>query len=270
MSAEADLQALIDAIEAKVRQELRVRCEAYSPDFAAPEVFSVVTALLARQATLTIELVSAPQLWNGHSAPLFFRAMTDLHISLTWILMDPTKRAQRYIDFGLGQAVLALEHRKSGLELAGADEKEMLKAINSADESWINSQKWNFLVDVKVGAWAGITTRQMAEETGLLDFYNHVYMPFSQCAHNTWYHVGRYNSAPSKNPLTRQLWVPCICDASSDLWNLHLAGKYLDKTFNTFDEKALGRGPASNIRDWIYDEIKSRFPSDDSTKPHAS
>jgi hypothetical protein len=270
MNGEAEIHGLINAIEAKVRQELRVRCETFTPDFAAPEVFSVVTALLARQATLTIELTSAPQIWNGHSAPLFFRAMTDLHISLTWILMDANKRAQQYIDFGLGQAVLALEHRKKDLERADAEDMEMLNAIIRSDESWINSQKWNFLVDVNVGAWAGITTRKMAEEAGLLDFYNYVYMPFSQCAHNTWYHVGRYNSAPSESPLTRQLWVPRISDSSSDLWNLHLAGKYLDKTFNTFGEKALGRAPMSNIRDWIYDEIKSRFPHNDKTNPNTS
>jgi hypothetical protein len=40
----------------------------------------------------------------------------------------------------------------------------------------------------------------MAEQAGLLDFYNYVYTPFSQCAHSTWYHVGRYNSAPSEAP----------------------------------------------------------------------
>lgn len=262
MTAEEKIEALIRAIESRIRQELGARCEAFKPDFEVPEVFNVATALLARQATLAIEMASAPQSWNGHSAPLFLRAMTDVHITLSWILLDARNRARQYIEHGLGQAVLELEHRKKKLESADADSKEMLEKFIKAQEAWINSQKWSFLVEVNIGAWSGKTTREMAEEAGILEFYNYVYAPFSQCAHSTWYHVGRYNSRHSDSPLTRQLWMPYIADSSSDIWNLHLAAKYLDKTFNMFDEKALGRAPSSGIRDWIYAEIQTRFGSD--------
>ena len=262
MSREDKLEEFFHAIEAKIRQELRVRCEAYAPDFRMPEVFNVLTALLARQATLAIEFASAPQLWNQHSAPLFLRAMTDVHITLSWILLDPKTRARQYIDHGLGQAVLELEHRKKHLESAADDSKEDLKQIIRALEAWINAQKWNFLVEVNVGAWSGKTTREMAEEAGILDFYNYVYTPFSQCAHSTWYHVGRYNSDPSESPLTRQLWMPRIFESPADVWNLNLVAKYLDKSFNVFDEKALGRPGSSRIRDWISDEIGTRFGSE--------
>lgn len=260
MITDEQLHELIQAIETRIRQELRLRCEAYKPDFRAPEVFNVATALLARQATLAIELASAPQLWNGHSAPLFLRAMTDVHITLSWILLDATTRARQYVDYGLGQAVLAAEHKKKSLESAGGELKDRIQEFIDAQESWINSQRWSFLVDVKVGAWSGKNTRQMAEEAGILDFYNHVYTPFSQCAHSTWYHVGRYNSGPSDSPLTRPIWTPGILESSTDFGDLDLAAKYLDKTFNTFDERALGRAPASTVRDWIDSEIQARFP----------
>jgi hypothetical protein len=261
MTDEGKFEDLIRAIESKVRQELRARCEAYIPDFRMPEVFNVLTALLARQATLAIELASAPQLWNWHSAPLFLRAMTDVHITLSWILLDPKTRARQYIDHGLGQAVLELEHRKKQLETTPEHSKEDISRMIEASEAWIDTQRWNFLVEVNVGAWSGKTTREMAGESGILDFYNYVYTPFSQCAHSTWYHVGRYNSGVSQSPLTRQLWMPQIID-SNDVWTLHLAAKYLDKSFNTFDEKALGRSPTSAIQDWIGYEIESRFGSD--------
>ena len=88
MTDEGKFEDLFRAIDVKVRQELRPRCEAYTPDFRMPEAFSVLTALLARQATLMIDLSSAPQLWNWHSAPLFLRAMADVHITLSWILLD--------------------------------------------------------------------------------------------------------------------------------------------------------------------------------------
>lgn len=263
MTDEEKMEKFVRAIEGKIRQELRCRCEAYKPDFEAPEVFSVVTALLARQATLAIEMVSAPQLWNGHSAPLFLRAMTDVHITFAWILLDPKERAQQYIDHGLGQAVLDLEHRKKTLESAGEHDREKLEKFINATEAWINAQRFSFLVDVNVGAWSGKNTRQMAEEAGILDFYNYVYTPFSQGAHSTWYHVGRFNSHPSESPLTRQVWLPQIADARSELWNLHLVAKYMDKTFNLFDEKALGRSQSSEIHDWIYDELRRCFPPEE-------
>jgi hypothetical protein len=269
MSKETKLEELFHAIEAKIRQELRVRCEAYAPDFQAPEVFNVLTALLARQATLAIEFASAPQLWNYHSAPLFLRAMTDVHITLAWILLDPKARARQYIDHGLGQAVLELEHRKKLLESAKDDRKDELKQFIRTFEAWIDAQTWNFLVEVNVGAWSGKSTREMAQEAGILDFYNYVYTPFSQCAHSTWYHVGRFNSRPSESPLTGQLWVARI-EPASDIWTLSLAAKYLDKSFNTFDEKALGRPRSSVIQDWIGEEIENRFVSDNNSQSHAS
>src|SRR5438445_11115410 len=84
---------------------------------------------------------------------------------------------------------------------------------------------WNFLVEVNIGAWSGKTAREMAEESGIIDFYNYVYMPFSQCAHSTWYHVGRYNSNPSESPLTKQLWMPRIADSTTYVCNLSSAYK---------------------------------------------
>jgi hypothetical protein len=140
MIDQPSFEDLLHAIEDRIRRELRVRCEAYTPDFRMPEVFSALTALLARQATLAIEFVSAPQLWNSHSAPLFLRAMADVHITLSWILLDPNTRARQYIDHGLGQAKLELEHRKNRMESAGEDSNEGLKQIIQAGEAWINVQ----------------------------------------------------------------------------------------------------------------------------------
>jgi hypothetical protein len=92
------IEDFIVAVENKIRAELRKRCEVLTSDFLNPEIFTVLLALLARQATLTIELARAPQLWNGHSSPLFLRAMADLHITFSWIAVDPTIRAKQYIE----------------------------------------------------------------------------------------------------------------------------------------------------------------------------
>lgn len=252
------------AFEQKVRAELKKRCEAFKPDFKQPEAFTAISALLCRQATLAIEMSSAPQLWNGHSAPLFLRAMTDVHITASWIMLEPATRSKQYIEHGLGQGVLSVEHRKASIERAHDDDKQDIENAIKAEEAWINIQKWNFLVDVNVGSWSGKTTRVMAEEAGCIDFYNYVYTPFSQCAHSTWYHVGRYNSSPSESALTTPIWMPKIADSNPDVRDLSLAAKYVDKTFNFFDEKVLGVSPTSDIRDWLDNEIYERFQKDSS------
>lgn len=66
--------------------------------------------------------------------------MTDIHITLSWILLDPTTRARQYIDHGLGQAVLDLEHRKKEMEHVTGESKEKLEEMIAGQESWINAQ----------------------------------------------------------------------------------------------------------------------------------
>jgi Family of unknown function (DUF5677) len=257
------LSGLLKTFEKRIRSELQLRCELYAPDFEAPEVFNVITALLARQATLAIELSSAPQLWNSNSAPLFLRAMGDVHITLAWMLLDAKRRTRQYIEHGLGQAVLAIEHLKKQMDSANDVDKSNGKDRIEGEQSWIDTQKWNFLVEVNVGAWSGKNTREMAEEAGILDFYNQVYTPFSQCAHSTWYHVGRYNSAPSESPLTRLLWIAQVPDLGIDPGALSLTASYLDMSFNTFDESALARPPSSEIQKWVNEQLAARRNEDD-------
>lgn len=80
--------------------ERREKIEVDIYDTAAHEVTG---ALIARQATLSIQLCSSPGNWNGHVAPLFLRAMVDAHISLAWVLKEPAQRAKDFILYGLGQ-----------------------------------------------------------------------------------------------------------------------------------------------------------------------
>lgn len=263
MTDEVSIEDILAMIEEGMRRELRLRCEALPPDLGNPQVFTVLTALLARQTTLAIELCFAPQLWNSHSAPLFLRAMADLHITLAWILLNPEVRALQYIEHGLGQAVLELEHRKSRLGSFEDLERAKMQSVVDALQAWVDGQRLHFIVEVNVGAWSGKSTREMAEQAGLLDFYNYVYTPFSQCAHSTWFHVGRMNSGISDSPYTRLLWIPQIAEVRSDPSELLLAAKYLDKSFSLFDERALGRSGASDLQTWIYELLSEKAEDGD-------
>jgi hypothetical protein len=235
------IRALADQFADDLQVELSARWEAWKLDLSKKELHEVVGALLARQVTLAVEFSQAPACWNYHVAPLFLRAMADVHITLAWILADPTQsleRARKFIHFGLGQEKLQLEHRRAEIKAEGrepnADERIYFESV----EAWINAQRFTFLTEVNVGNWSDLTVRKMADEAHCLDFYNYVYQPWSGVAHSMWHHVGRYNVEHCGNPLHLNHLTPAVPRFYSDLYLLHLAGKYAEKTFWLFDEKA--------------------------------
>jgi hypothetical protein len=245
MSDEAYLNALQTTAEsfiARAREEFEERLRRWPLDLTKNEIHEVVGALLARQLTLALELANSPTIWNGHVAPLVLRAMADVHIAMTWVLLDPGDRSRQFIHYGLGQEKLILEHRRADLETREAREGEL--EYLSAMEEWINRQRATFLTDINLGSWSGLSTRTMAEEAGCTDFYSYVYTPFSACTHSMWHHVAKYNLKECTNPLHRFHSIPHVADLHFDPHYLYLAAKYLQKTFAAFD-RAIGTRPES-------------------------
>jgi hypothetical protein len=204
-------------------------------DLTKKEMHEVIGALLARQVSLATHLTQSPTIWNGHIGPLVLRPMTDAYITLAWIFMDPLDRSRRFIEFGLGQAKLQLEHRKKQLESEGQVPKDdpLVKGI----ESWINEQRWADLTEVDVGAWSGLDTRKMAEDAGCIDLYNYAYSPFSSSTHNMWLHIARYNLEHCQNPPHRYHMIPIDRLVSPDIDYVHRAAKYVEKSFKLFEIK---------------------------------
>jgi Family of unknown function (DUF5677) len=231
---QARLQEIVEAFVRRARDELEYRLKKWPTDLRHNEVHEVIGALLARQVTLAVQLASSFSNWNGHVAPLFLRTMADVYISMAWVLRYPDDRAKKFILYGLGQAKLELEHRRADLATRQAKSGEV--EYIQIQEDWINRQRATFLTDVNVGSWSGISTRTMADEAGCIDFYNYVYTPFSSCTHSTWYHVARYNLSACSNPLHGYHYIPAIIDTPLDPHYLHLAARYLQKTFSKFDE----------------------------------
>jgi len=161
--------------------------------------------------------------------------MTDTYITLAWIFEDPTDRGRKFIEHGLGQQKLYLEHLKAELKALGenVEEASYIKEM----EQWLNSQRWIFLTGVNIGSWSGIDTRAMAEQADCLDLYRLAYTPFSAAVHSMWNHVGRLNLETCSNPLHRYHRVPCDPALPVDVDFLYRAAKYVAKTFDLFDKK---------------------------------
>jgi hypothetical protein len=258
-----DVHRLIQAFTDRAREELADRLAKWPTDLAEQEVHEVVGALLARQVTLATKLAVCPPIWDGHVAPIILRAMADAYITLAWILQDPSNRCKKFIHYGLGQQKLQLEHRRA--DLTGRNplegEIESLEAV----EGWINSQRATFLTNVNLGSWSGVSTRDMADQAGCLDFYNYVYAPFSACAHSMWHHIAHYNLKQCQNPLHRYHSVPRIDDEPHDFHYVYLAAKYLQKTFSTSDKLV---GVTVNIES-AFDLLNQILETIDPTQPES-
>lgn len=198
--------------------------------------YNVIQGLLARQASIVIDLIKVPIIWNENIVPSVLRSMIDLHISMAWILKENSnQRAEKYIEYGLGQEKIFREHRAEELKKEGKDVNN--DPIIKYSDIIINSTLKDELLNINLGSWSELTVRKMAEESGCLDFYNFTYIPFSISAHNSWTHLVRFNLKLCNNPLHGVHYVGKINeDEPGFIHYLELITKYMKKTLALFDE----------------------------------
>lgn len=219
-----------------VEKGYQVRWKKLPVELYDSETYEVFGGLMARQATLTTYLALSPPIWNGHIAPLILRSMTDAHITLSWILNDPSERAKKYILYGLGQEKLLIEHYKAHPDNQDKDMQEMIE-MKSA---WLNSQRQDYSIEVNVGNWTeGPSVRQMAQECGCEELYKFVYTPCSGATHNMWQHTSTHNLKPCMNPLHKYHKVPDIIEIPSDPDYVYRSARYVSKSYAAID-KAFG------------------------------
>tara|TARA_B110001469_G_scaffold33518_1_gene33972 strand:- start:6316 stop:7863 length:1548 start_codon:yes stop_codon:yes gene_type:complete len=235
-------------------------------DYYASEAYEVIGGLLSRQCSLAKKLCN-PNLLDYESGPLFLRALVDNYITVAWLLIDPTDRSRKFIDYGLGQERLQIEHLRSELEsMPESDTKNELSESIEARVAWLNDQHWEFLQDVDIGAWAGISTRNMAIEADCLDLYRFAYAPWSQAAHGTWNHVSRFNTRRTSDPLKKHIFCPTK-SRGQDFWVMMNGCKYLEMMF----EEIVGHYDLKieweSLYDWVHDES---YKLAEALKSHAS
>lgn len=228
-----NISKIIDNYIVQIKSELEERWNLWDKDLTQSHIYEVIGGMLSRQTSLAIQFAKNPNIWNGEIAPILLRSMADNHINLAWVLISPNQHSEEFITHGLGQLNLELEHRKRKMEEDGIDIKT--NPLIQSEEDFINSQRYTFLTEVNLGSWSGSSTRKMAEEANLLDFYNYVYQPFSNCTHSTWGHISKYNNVPSDNPFHKFLRQPLILEFYPDFFFMELAAKYLAKSFKLFD-----------------------------------
>ena len=228
----------IDGFSENVSMGFEARWGQIKPDLFKKHIHEVVGGLLARQATLTIELARAPMSWNPNVAPLILRAMVDVLITFAWILEDTEDRTKKYLDYGLGQEKLFIEFLEEELrDNPEPDEVERLTEFLEYKRMWLNSQLAEWATIVNVGSWSGISTRDMAKEIDRDSLYKFAYVPYSGAAHSMWQHISVHNIAPCRNPLHNGHLVPKIIEYPISPFFIYSAAKYLSQAYEIFDEK---------------------------------
>lgn len=230
-----DFEAFAQRLTHLVCKDLRLRQANWGTDLSATQQQEVILALLARQATLTLEVACSPSLWNPNVGPVLLRAMADCHITLIWLLGNVVPRTELYVKDGLSAVKLEIAHRREQLKTCVEEEARIHNRIIENLEGWLDAQQFEFLTEVNLGSWSGKSTRQMAEEAGCIDFYNYVFQPFSTAVHSTWAHVGRLNVEICLNPAHNCHFLPIVRRYEPDPYWGHLAVKYFAKSLRAFD-----------------------------------
>ncbi len=208
------------------------------PDLQTKYVHECLWGLLARQATLSIELARAPSIWNGHVAPLFLRCMIDAYITMAWIFESPIDRSEKYVKYGLGQEKLYLEHLEQSLhEETDPENTESLNEIINLRRKWLTSQLAEWATEINLGSWSGHSAREMAIAIKRESLYHYAYVPFSGPVHNMWQHVGIYNVRQCENAMHKFHLIPTIKKASWEPDFMYRSSKYLSQSYELFDLK---------------------------------
>lgn len=215
-----------------IHEHLAERWDRYLHGASLALAGEVIAGLICRQCELAIAFAESPVLWRVSVAPVLLRTMIETHINLAWILLDPEDRAEKFVDYGLGQAKLLIRRRQEHLEKSGIDPDE--DPTHVAQSAWLESQRLMMLTEVNVGSWSGKSTRALAQEADQRRLYDLAYEPFSSAVHSHWHHIGRLNLINCSNPFHGLHRVPVIVEGEH-LHHLSLAAKYLTLSLEGFD-----------------------------------
>ena len=214
------------------RKELRNIWNKARIDTYEPARTNVVAGLLARSLQFASDIVQNPYLWRMPISAILIRCMVENEIRLQWLIKCGKEGDfKEYIDFGLGQEKLLVEHYKRISQSDRPDQKMILEEIEKR-EAWIDSQLYSFLIPVDIGGGVqGKDLRALADEAGLLDLHRLVYSPLSSFVHGHWNCVARLNLSRCLNPLhgghyipelpQRPTSFPCALDAVNSYANCY-------------------------------------------------
>jgi hypothetical protein len=242
------------------QEELESLWNKVSVDLAQPTRTNVIGGLLARNLQLACDIVESPSLWVMPIAAILIRCMVDTQIRLQWLMKRGTQKDfEEYVQYGLGQEKLLVEHLKR-ISKQDRPDRDIILAEIQDREAWINAQLYTILlpVDVGGGSW-GKDLRILAEEADMLDLHRLTYSPLSSAVHGHWNMVARLNLTPCQNPLHCDHWLPILPRRVANLSVAIDAVRYYDDCYRSVSLELTGKEMESKAVSDYLEKVEQVF-----------
>lgn len=215
----SELRASKDTISAAQRQWLTELDEIQKtfdqtaqhvdPDLYNPDRYEVLTGITLRMLRSLSVLIGYPALWTMEHGSSITRALLEARIVLKWLIQrDDPELFSRFKDYGRGRIKLLklhLEEYRDSFEDPSPDLDRNIEYLNVL----VNQDIWEEFQDISIkGNFAGIDTRKMAEQVGLLSEYRLLFAPASASVHGEWGALDQYVLTVCVNPLHRHHRIP--------------------------------------------------------------
>jgi hypothetical protein len=177
-------------------------------DLHEPAQHEVIGGLITRAVRSTVAYLRSPHLWSGEYGSGLTRLLAETEITVSWLAQGGTERYAQYQAYGRGKAKLMKAHM---VNLAGqfndAPPEMLTEAIEHLNQGLGGDWGEEFVTVNLDSTFSGKTVRTMANETGLVDLYRHIYQSASGVTHGEWWAVQDYAMQRCMNPLHRFHWV---------------------------------------------------------------
>ena len=178
----------------------------HDPEFSGRN--AVLDGLLMRQVSLATKVATAPTLWYTDLCGIVLRCMAETQITLEWFnKVGEQEDYEKFIEYGLGQQKLNLEHQFKMLSEYEGDVGNVEVGMEEA-KRMLEEQRYTFLLPVDVGSW-NKNTRKMAEEADCKQgLYDLRFSYHSGTTHGMWHALEQQNLVKCQNPLHKYHRIP--------------------------------------------------------------
>jgi hypothetical protein len=137
------------------------------------------------------------------------RALLEARIVLKWLFQrDDPELFSKFKNYGRGRIKLLKLHLEEYRDSLKDPSPDLDKHIEYLD-ALVNQDIWEEFQDISIeGNFAGIDTRKMAEQVGLLSEYRLLFAPASASVHGEWAALDQYVLTACENPLHRHHRIP--------------------------------------------------------------
>ncbi len=210
---------------------------ASTPDIANPRRGEVLAGIVSREVRLASMIVGVPQLWSADILRILSRCQVESHVNLVWLIAraNPDDFAA-FVEYGLGQEKLFVEHLSSKVESRGTSIPGGSEFVERM-RTWVQGQIMSEFLPVNVGDWTDKSVRDRASEVGLDDDYQLGYAPHSSGLHGTWNVLAQTHLQHCLNPLHRFHRVPRLDPPPPVLQSVQQACITMDESLDAWCEE---------------------------------